>query len=57
MNVKVKMYLIKSKNGIMINIYGNVKKSLIGVFVKMIIFGIIVHVVVSVVNYAQMLNI
>ena len=57
MNVKVKMYLIKSEIGITINLDENVKNSLIGVFVKMIIFGIIVHVVVSVVKYAQMLNI
>ena len=44
----VEMYLIQSKNGIMINVNAKVKNWLIWVLVKIVIHRILVHVIVNV---------
>ena len=42
------MYVIRSKNGTMINVDVNVKNQLIEAFVKKATCGILVHMIVSV---------
>ena len=53
----IKVYVIQSKNGIMMNIGVNVKNSMIGVLLKIIICGILVRVIVSVIRHEKLSNI
>ena len=54
---RMKACVIKSKNGIMINVGVSVKNKMIEVFGNMIICGILVRVIVSVMSYEEWKNI
>ena len=49
----MKMYVIQSKHGIMMNVSENLKNQLIGVLVKKITGGILVRMIVSVIKNAK----
>ena len=51
------MYVIQSKNGIMINVNAKVKNWLIWVLVKIVIHRILVHVIVNVTECAKLVSI
>ena len=50
----MKVQVIQSKNGIMINVGVSVKNQMIGVVVQMIKFGILVRVIVSVIRHVKL---
>lgn len=54
---QIKVYVTQTKNGIIINVGVNVKNQIIGFFIKMIIFGILVRVVVNIIKHDIYLDI
>ena len=52
-----KLHFIQIKNGIMMNVSVIVKNWMIGVLLKMVIRGILVHVVTSVKRHVKLMNI
>ena len=53
----MKVYVIQSKNRVMMSVGVSVKKKMIGVFVKMILCGMLARVIVNVIRYVKMINI
>ena len=53
----MKVYVIQSKNGIMLTASISVKNYMIGVLAKMVISGILAHVIVNVIKYVKLTNI
>ena len=53
----MKVYVIQSKNGIKINVGGSVNNQMIGVLVKVIIYGIPARVIVNVIRHVKLMNI
>ena len=53
----MKIYLIQSKNGIMINVNVNVRNQLIGVLVKETTCEILAHVIVNVIKREELVSI
>ena len=53
----MKMYVNKSKNGIIINVGVGLKNEMIGVLIKLMVWGILVRVIVSAVRHAKLTNI
>ena len=53
----MKVYVIQSKNGIMINVGVSVKKLVIGVLVKMITRGILARVIMNAIKQLKLINI
>ena len=53
----VGVYVIQSKNGIMMNVDLSAKNKMIEFLVKMIICGILVHVIVSVIRHLKLASI
>ena len=51
------MYLIQSKNGIIMNVGVSVKNKIMGVLVKIIICGILVSVIVNAIIHINLTNI
>ena len=51
------MYVIQSKNGIMMNVSVSVKNYMIGVFVKSAICGFLACVIVSVIRHVKLMTI
>ena len=49
----MKTYITQSKNGIMMSVWLSVKNQTIGALVKVIISGILAHVIVSVIGHAN----
>ena len=50
----MKIHVIQNKNGVMMNIGVSVKSQMIGVLVKMIICGILAHVILTVKNKGKL---
>ena len=53
----MKVYVIQSKNGIVINADVSVKNKMIGFLVKKVICGILVRVIVSLMRHQKLMNI
>ena len=49
----MKVYVIQNKNGIMMNVVASLENYMIGVLVKMIVCGILVHVTVKVIRHVK----
>ena len=54
---RMKICVIQSKYGIMINVAMSLKNYVIGVLLKMIICGILVHVIANVIGQVRLTNI
>ena len=54
---RIKVCVIRSKNGVMMNVSVSVKNQMIGVLAKMIIYEILAHVVVRVIKHVKLTNI
>ena len=53
----MKVYVIQSRNEMLMNVGVGVKNYLIGVLVKMVICGILVRVIASVIKHVKLMNI
>ena len=52
----IKLYLIQSKNGIVMNVDVNVKNLMNGITVKKIMYGFLVCVIVSLIKRVEFMN-
>ena len=52
----IKMCVTQNKTRILVNADGSVKNWMIGVLVKMIVCGILVHVIVNVIRHVKLMN-
>ena len=53
----MKAYVIQTKNEIITNVCVSAKNKIIGILVKMIIRGILAHVIVNVIKHAKLMNV
>ena len=53
----MKLQVIQSKNGIIINIGVSIKNTMIGILEKSVTCRILVHVTVSAINHVKLMNI
>ena len=52
----INLYEIQIKSGIIRNVSVNVKNQMIGVLVKMVVYGNLLHVIVSVIKHVKLMN-